>query len=288
VYLWKIENDSVLEGTKAIGDPDDYTLVDMMGDLTADGVWTVAGENYSDNRRTTTRRKPNIYKGVSTPEESIAAFGINADTSDWIVDLFTTANNDPMSIYIGSHVMDPVTAYKSTVTSPVYLVSDGYSMEESIQGDLAATTVSGFYANVTKADTGQVFTLKSADGTEKAADAAVATGDKLIVLSADSVNTSSYTLTDLAIDNNALLELVSETTGFTLTNLTDSTGSISGVVLGSLLRSVRDSVATVSDKAVLNIIDGADNLVPLQILDNNLMKVDSKVGADIYFDNRTG
>lgn len=290
MYLWKIENDSILEGTKAVGDADDYTLVDMIGDPVADLIWSVAGVSYIDNSRTTTRRKPDIYKGVTNPIESLEAFGAVGDSSDadlshWIVDLFTTANNGIMTDYIGSHIMNPVTLYISTVTSPVYLVSDGYAGEQDIQGDLASITVSEFYANVTKADTGQVFTLKSGvDGSEKGADDPVVGTDQLVVVSADGMNTTTYTLIDLPIDSNALLELVGDDTGLTISTLTDSTGSITGVIYGSMLKDLSAAVKTVSANAVLNIIDGEGNLIPLQIMNTDSVKVPTVVGDDVYFE----
>ncbi len=285
VYLWKIENDSVLEGKKPVGDPNDYTLVDMVGDPINDNIWPIAGISIGDVTRVSTRRKPNIYKGVSHPIESMEAFGTDAETSDWIVDRYTTANNAQMSQYIGSHIMDIVTVYISKVTSPIYLVSDGYKGVQSIQGDLTSTTVSGFFGNVTKADTAQVLSLHSGvNGSVKSEGDPVAGNDTLIVVSADGLNTTTYVLINLPIDNSAQLILVDTNAGLTINSLTDSTGSITGVVYGSLLKDVTAAVKTLSDNAVMNIINGEGNLIPLQLMDNNLMKVYTKVGNDIYFE----
>ncbi|MFC2090375.1 T9SS type A sorting domain-containing protein [Bacteroidota bacterium] len=284
IYLFRIDNDSILEGSKPVGDPFDYTLVDMIGDPVMDGLWSIAGGSYTNNRRSTTRRKPHIYHGVKDPFESLIAHGTHADTSDWIYDQFGTANNDQMTNYIGSHVMDPVTVYMSTVSSPVYLVSDGFAGVQTIQGDLTSTNVSVFFGNVTKADPNQAFSLHSAaNGSVKADTDAVAENDTLVVVSADSVNTTTYVLINLPIDDNANLELVDANSGLTIEALTDSTGSITGVVYGSLLKDVKDAVKTVSDNAVMNIINGEGKLIPLKILDEYLEKADTKVGNDIYF-----
>jgi hypothetical protein len=48
---------------------------------------------------------------------------------------------------IGQHFMNEPTFYKSTVTSVVYKVSDGYSMEEEIRGVVTGTSVADFLSN---------------------------------------------------------------------------------------------------------------------------------------------
>jgi hypothetical protein len=60
---------------------------------------------------------------------------------------------------IGQHFMHEPTHYKSTVTSVVYKVSDGYSMEEEIRGLVTGTTVRYFFGNLNKANENQTLTV---------------------------------------------------------------------------------------------------------------------------------
>mgnify|MGYP001006275184 CR=1 FL=1 len=61
---------------------------------------------------------------------------------------------------LGQHFMNNVTAYKSTVSSVVYKVSEGYKWDESIRGMVSGTTVSEFLANIIKADENQILKVK--------------------------------------------------------------------------------------------------------------------------------
>jgi hypothetical protein len=286
VYLFKIENDSVFEGTKPVGDPADYELVDVLGDPVADAAWSIAGTNVPSAYRGRIRTKPHVYTGARSLVESNERFGTNADDSDWTVETFNVdfSSQDDIPAYIGAHVMDPVTIYLSTVSSAVYLVSDGYAGVQTIQGDLTSTSVEVFYGNIDEADPGQVRNvLSGTDGSVKDAADPVAGSDTLVVVSADGMNTTKYALVDLPLDSNASLTTVDDPSDLTIV-IDGSVGTITGVVYGGLLKEVTAAVKTVSEHAVMNIIDGDGNLVPLQITNYNAEKVDTKVGDDIYFE----
>ena len=125
---------------------------------------------FGKSTRARYRPKPTIYTGARSIVESEERFGTHADTSDWIVEIYQVdfTNFGGIPLYIGSHTMDPVTVYLSTVSSPVYLVSDGYATEQTIQGDLSGTSVDDFYANISPVDTAQVLSLQSSvDGSVK-------------------------------------------------------------------------------------------------------------------------
>ena len=295
VYIAKIVGDSVLEGLKPVGDPADYELVDVVGDPIGDDlVWNIAGGDGVEGGTTVTkglrsriRPKPHVYTGARSIVESAERFGTHPDTTDWIAEVFNRdfLVQDDIPAYIGAHVMDVVTVYLSTVTSPVYLVSDGYAGVQTIQGDLTSTTVEGFYGNIDKADPGQALTvLSGTDGSVKDAANPVAGNDTLVVVSADGVNTTKYALVDIPLDSNAELETVDDPSDLTIELITDSTGTITGVEYGGLLKEVTAAVKTVSEHAVMNIIDGDGNLVPKQITNYDAEKADTKVGDDIYFE----
>ena len=282
VWLFHIENDAVLEGTKAVGDPMDYRLIDVLGDPIDDNIWKIAGRDVQSNNAARMRMKPHIYNGTTSLIDCMDRFGTAADNSGWILEWYTvdyTWQAGPE--YIGSHVMNSVTAHLSTVTSPVYLVSDGYAGTQTIQGDLASTTVEAFFANVTKGDIAQTLSIHSGvDGSVKGASSAVVGTDTLVVISADGTNTSSYALTNKPLDGNAVL--TTENASLTITQ-SGATGTVTGVVYGSLLKDIVADVK-VPSLAVMNIINGNGELIPLQQLDNNLVKVDTKVSDDVYFE----
>ncbi|MCP4310317.1 MAG: T9SS type A sorting domain-containing protein [Bacteroidetes bacterium] len=284
-YLFKIVGDSILDGKKSIGDPSDFELVDVLGDPIADLEWTVAGRSVKGVHRGWIKPKPYVYTGSRSLIECSESFGTHADTSDWIVNTYNNeiAHQDHIPNFIGSHVMDPVTVYISTITSPVYLVSDGYSDNETLQGDLTTTTVEAFLGNIDEADPEQVLTVLSrTDGSQKDAAMAVEGNDTLKVVSADGTNTTKYVLTDQPLDNNAVLTLADDPSDFSI-EINESVGTISGVTYGSLLKDVVAGVV-VPDLAVMNVIDSDGKLLPLQYMNYDSVKVDVLVGADIYFE----
>ncbi|MCK4922810.1 MAG: T9SS type A sorting domain-containing protein [Bacteroidales bacterium] len=283
LYLFKITNDSILEGTKAIGDPNDVDLVDVIGDANANGIWPIAGTGIGNNTRGRYRTKPNIYTGAPSIAESAERFGTHPDTSDWIVEIYGTDFEvfDDLPLYIGSHNMDPVTVYLSTLTSPIYLVSDGYATEQTIQGDLSETSADDFYANISPADTSQVLSLHSSvDGSVKTGADPVAENDTLIVTSADGRTTTKYVLINLSLSSNAVLETVNTTSYLTVDA---DNGIISGMEYGAVLKEILDSLF-VPEFAVMNVIDGAGNLIPNQLINYDSTKSDVRVGDDVYLE----
>ena len=283
LWLFHIDNDSVLEGKKPVGDPADYTLVDVIGDPVADNFWMVAGKKFNNTWRGTIIAKPNIYTGSRTVLESSKRLGTHPDTSAWIAKQYgiELPGQDNIPDQIGTHIMEPVTIYKSTVSSKVYLVSDGYGAGQWIQGDFTSATVDIFTSNLDKADSAQTLSIHSAvDGSVKAGTTTVVANDTLVVASADSLSVTMYALINLPLDSDAVLT----TEDATLTiEYSGATGSIKGVVYGSLLKDLISKI-NVPDLAVMNIINGNEELIPLQYMGNDLNKVDTKVGNDIYFE----
>ena len=285
LYMFKIVGDSVLDGLKPVGDPADFELVDVLGDPIADATWTVAGRTVTTQHRGRMRAKPYIYKGAHSLVESSERFGTHPDTSAWIVETYNNElpNQDNIPDFIGSHVMDAVTVYLSTVTSSVYLVSDGFAKGQTIQGDLTATTVEGFFGNVDKADPMQNLSVHSGvDGSVKDPATAAVGGDTLVVISADGVNKTAYALVDIPLDSDAVLTTVDDPSDLTITH-SGAEGTITGVVYGSLLKDLVAAVK-VPALAVMNVINGKGELVPMQIMNFDSVKVNTKVGADIYFE----
>jgi hypothetical protein len=163
--LYKITNDSVLNGLKPLNDPRDVELIDVIGNSDGSDFGRIEGQSYS--QATGLKRKAEIQKGNPVPS---ASFGDReAGTSEWIYT--TTAYWEtrgigwPTSHYmnsdgIGSHDFLPITEYYSTIVSGVYIVSEGYSMAETIKGPEPGITVDDFLLKIIKLDPGQTLVIK--------------------------------------------------------------------------------------------------------------------------------
>lgn len=260
-YLYKILNDSVISGLKPATNLNDFQLIEVFGGEDGNN-WVVGGKQV--NQITGYTRKPNIYKGNVDAKGS---WGTNADDSEWTMtdQAYWDKKNTPwpMNWYnicdgIGTHNMNTVTMYRSTVSSKMYKVSPGYGKKETIKGLTTGTTVTTFYANILKADPNQVLTLKSGTKVLGATDA-ITKGDSLIVISADATNTSKYILdvTTSGLSNNALLTSTKYTIG-----VTGTTGTISGIKQRELLKNVLANVV-VPAGASLTITDANDAYMSL-------------------------
>lgn len=282
-YLWKCTNDSVTNGLKPATNINDYQLIDVFG--AEDGSqWVVGG--VAVNQIYAYTRKPNIYHGNT---EAKGSWGTNADDSEWTMtnQAYWDKLNTPWPLNwynictgIGSHEMNAVTMYRSTISSKVYKVSDGYSMNETVKGVKTGTTLTEFFNNIIKADPKQTLTVKSSDGsTVRAANDALANGDVLNVLSADSTNTSAYKLsvTATGLSNNAVLT----SSKYTIT-VTGSTGTITGFNQGALLKNIVSGVV-VPAGASLTMTDQNDGYVSLNKLNYDSLYVSTIATDHVYF-----
>ena len=287
ICLFKILNDSVRNGLKPTTDIDDFKLIDVVGNGQSSTPWLLAG-NYKVNQKTGLTRKPTIYKG--NPEFN-GSFGTNPDNCEWTwvnIAILKTQGWTWWPTYIwhqadgmGSQVMDPVGIFKSTVTSTTYKVSPGYTQAETIKGLTTGTTVTGFYGNIMKADAQQTLKVKSAATGLDLADASVISkGDKLVVVSADTKNSSTYILdvTATGLSSNALLTSAKYTI-----NTTGATGTISGIPQRTLLKTVFAGVV-VPPNATLTITDASDAYVSLSKINYDSTYVNVIATDNIYFE----
>jgi hypothetical protein len=283
-YLFRIDNDSIKLGLKPATDPNDFTLIDVFG--SGDGVrQKIGGVNL--DQIMSFARKPHIYKG--NPEFK-GSWGTNPDDSEWLrtdrpywVARGYGWPNDILMITsgIGSHFMNEVTSYKSTVASVQYKVSEGYSMTETIRGVVANTSVDEFLSRILKADPGQKLTLKKATTSAVMAGADKLTnGDMLEVVSADEQNTSMYILnvTERGLSGNAIL---TSTEYFISVDVT--TGGIYNVPYGLTLREVVNNV-TLPEGASLTVIDAKNAWVPFKKMNFDTTMVDVMINDQIYFE----
>jgi hypothetical protein len=232
-------------------------------------------------------RKPHIYQG--NPEFK-GSWGTNADDSEWLMNdrpYWVSRGygwpNDILMITagIGSHFMNEVTAYKSTVASVNYKVSEGYSMTEEIKGVTENTTVEEFLSRILKADPGQTLTVKrGGTGAVLNATAVLMNGDMLEVISADETNTSAYVLdvTERGLSSNAIL-----TSDVYFISVEVTTGGIYNVAYGTTLRQIVQNI-TVPPGATMVIVDENDAWVPFQRMKYDTTMVDVVINDQIFFE----
>ncbi|MCP4312051.1 MAG: T9SS type A sorting domain-containing protein, partial [Bacteroidetes bacterium] len=269
LFIFKIISDDVINGSKAIGDPGDYELVDILANATLNGSWNIAGDSIVFNTRVDLRRKPHIQAGISTAGDG---FGTTAENSDWIVLLEENMTD------LGRHNMDSITGFISTVTSSVYLVSAGYLSPQSIQGDLSATTVSQFSGNIQKADSSQTLTMISNnDGSILSPSDIVSEGDTLQVLASKGAQTS-YILIDKPVSSDALL-----TSAALSINVNNQLGTIEGMFFGDTLRDVVEMVS-LPDFATMKVLDEDGVLVPMRQLNMMGEYNETSVTDHIWFE----
>ncbi len=293
-FMFKVLNDSVKMGLKPANDPQDFELMENWG--MGDGSrWNIGGLNA--NQVTNYMRKPEFYKAKAVPKES---FGTNTEDSEWIMqnEAYWNALNAGwpnrrlwVTLDVGKHFMNEVTSYKSTVTSIVYKLSKGYSLKESVLGVKTGTSVSEFLTGVVKADEGQTLKVKAlAGGSELAMDAILSLNDTLVVMSADSTNTTKYVLnvSEEGLSSNAVLT----SSRYNINILTNpkSAGNddagiaeIRGFDYGTSLKTIIANI-NVPAGASLDIIDGSGAYVPLKRLNYDTAYVNVTVNDNIYFD----
>lgn len=286
--LYKVMNDSVTNGTKPFFDPTDYKLVDFWGDY--ESAYAPEGDTLGSWQKWwTVQRKPDYWRGDTLPGYQ-GSWGRTPEESEWVLTTEAELEEEGLgrdNLYdnIGIHSLDPINAYKSTVSSYTYKVSDGYKWTDKdtlrIEGITTGTTVDEMIANLIKAHEDQALDVIGSDGTERAGDDAVADQDTLKVTSADSSNVSKYLLgvSEEGLNSDALLT----STEYTIDTTAGGTGTISGISMGATLKEVRDNV-TKPATAKLNVIDTAGNLVPYKHLNMDTNYVQTLATHTILFE----
>lgn len=283
IYIYKILNDSVKNGLKPATNRADFQLIELFGGLDGNN-WKPDGFD-AGSQEVGFTRKPNIYKGNTVPNGS---WNNDKALSEWThqrpadynsYNLGWPWTDIAINTGIGALTIDEVTVYRSTVSSKIYKVSPGYSQAETIRGLKTGVTVSDFFTNIIKANTLQSLTVTSGSLTLNAA-SAIKNGDVLTVLSADSTNTSKYTLSVTAegLSSNAILTSAPYTI-----KVNGTTGTIAGFSKNTPLRTVFEGVV-VPEGAELTIVNSQDAYMSLSKLNYDTAYVDVIATSDIYFE----
>ena len=283
IYLYKITNDSVKNGLKPATDRDDFELIESFGGVNTNN-WKPDGFD-AGSQLVSYTRNPNIYKGNPEPNGS---WGDTPATSEWTHKRpsdFSSFNlgwpwtDIAICTGIGAVTLNEITMYRSTVSSLVYKVSEGFSETETIRGLTTGTTVTAFYQNLLKANEGQVLSVTSG-GTELGEASVITNGSILTVVSFDGTNTSKYTLsvTEGGLSPNAVLT----STKYTI-DVTGSIGTIEGFDKNTLLKTVFEGV-TVPAGASLTIVDANDAYMTLTKLTYDTTYVNTLATDKVYFE----
>jgi hypothetical protein len=280
-FLFKILNDSIQSGEKAATDPNDFELIDVFG--TGDGSTPIVG-GLTMAQQTNYRRKPNILQGNPVFNGS---FGTDAATSEWeMKDLgYYNSKNIPWALNhlmaaenVGVHFMLPSTAYKSTISSLYYEVSPGYADDENIAGIVTGTTVEELVGKLIKIDEGQTFVFKSNGDTLDVADE-LADGDSLVVVSANLLNKTYYTLSlgeglgrdaTLSSEDYDVLE-------------SGNVGTVSNIEPGTTLIAALANVVK-ADGAKLTVLDSLGNVIPKKFMGYDSVYVNALVNDNMFFE----
>ncbi len=259
-YLLKVLNDSILDGTKIVTDPDDYELIDRF-DVISDSLAgiKIGGAN-------SIIRKPSVSKGNVDP---LGGGSETPESSEWIV------VGGHQTAGLGAHAMDPITNYLSTVTSLKLNVTAGYDDDDlSITGNIVAYTPTTIALVLDKADASQTFEFKRGE-TVLTVDQSLAEGDVLEVTSGDGRSRTIYALINSPLDNNTTL------TPKAGSGLTVNGNKVSGVTFGM---SLKETIANleVAEKSILNVLDATTGaLQPLTIRNLDSVKVDVMVSKNV-------
>ncbi len=263
-YMFKILNDSVKNGLKPATDPADFQLIETIGTGNTNTSQFITSIDVNENQSYI--RKPEYWQ----PKAAWGASFGTEETSEWMLStpeyyadqgynwpgnmLMLTSN-------IGSHRFYEVTNYASNVYSRFYKVDDGYVGDLEIRGVVEGETVEDITNKLIKAHEDQTLTfIRAGDGAKLTAEDVVADGDSLIVLSADSANTTKYILdvTVEGLSDDALLK-----SQIYDISIDDTTGTIAGIQAGTTLREVNARV-TLPAESSLYIVHDDGWLVPLQ------------------------
>ena len=196
LFLIRIDNDSIFNGLKHGGDPADYTLIDIFGTQGINNNRMVEGSFVDQMSAISLVRKNTIWKGNP---ENYGSFGTSEPGSgEW--DKYQGAVN------IGEHSYIPYTGHYTTIYSLLYDVSGGYGPGQEIGMVPPGTNAEVFLFNVYPDSPGAHLSIMNSDSTLIKTDSdSLVTGDKLIVLSATSHNSTVYTINIQQPANNALL-----------------------------------------------------------------------------------
>ena len=286
--LYKILNDSVLNGTKPLVDPYDVEVIDVVGRCNGQVWGNVSTTDATFDQNGGIKRLPQYYKGNPDPAGSFLDT-VNSKPSEWFYhneaywtsEGYNYPNNRGMICSdIGSQEIDPVTEFISTVASGSYTVSKGYSLNETIGGGVQeGITIAEFMKRIITID-GQTLTFTS-DGTVLTDTDVLKNGTVLTVVSRNKDNTTKYTISvsEKGLDNNALLT----STKYTIA-VNGSAGTIKGFEAGTKLQEVFNNVTPPANASLFGAYNEDGSYAPFTQMKYDTSYVDVIATDKIFFE----
>ncbi len=286
--LYKIVGDSVREGLKPLGDPNDVKPIDVLGRCNGNiwGLIQLPNTSYGQNSGLT--RLPSIYKGNTEPGGSFLDT-ITGRPSEWFYhdETYWSAegygypgSREKITHDIGSQELEPITEFISTVSSSSYKVSSGYSKDETISGGVqSGITLAEFKQRIIFIP-GQTITFTR--GTTVLSDAdPIQNGDQLTVISPNKDNTSRYTIiaSEIGLDNNAALT----STKYTVT-INGATGIISNFESTATLREVFENCTPPANASLYGAFKTDGSYAPFVQMKHDSTYSDVLATGNIFFE----
>lgn len=294
MFMFRILNDSVKSGLKSVDDPNDFEIIDMWGMAGPEFSWIVGDYVLGNNEaQDLYKRKPHIHKGNPVPGGALAPF--DPEACEWIrikpsVDYAGVPNQVEVALGgVGTHYMEPITQYRSTVNSMIYQVSPGFGEGQQIRGLTTGTTIAEFLTGIYKEDEDQTLTFTSGTDTLSDVNAVLSMDDVMVVLSADSSRTTWYRLdvTDEGLSSNAVLSSSRWTVDITVSPDADQEivgeATISGFEYGTTLKTIMDNL-NVPSGATATLINSKGDYVALKKLNYDTVYVATTVSPEISLD----
>ncbi len=266
MWLLKVLNDSILDGTKKVSDPSAYELIDrfeLISDSLA-GRYLLTTENSY-----TLVRKPTVSKGNL---ERIGGGNETAESSEWIVKRTTDVGwSETKGVSnIGIHIMNKVTNYLSTVTSVKLKVTTGYEGDNlTIAGSISSYSPTSIALVLDKADASQTFVFKRG-ATVLTESEALTENDVLVVTSGNGESVTTYKLINSPLDNNTSL-MAKAGSGLTVTG-----NKVTGVTAIMTLKEAVDKLV-VSPKSLLYVYDASGALQSFKVHNLDSLTFDAMV-----------
>lgn len=286
LWILHIENDSILLGEKDVTDPDDYIIVDRFHRPADIDTFYAGGMPVGTMRMV---RLPHVFEGQ--PERGVG-YGDNngrsMENSEWIRHTeeeyrdpdfppdfmgYNISGSLELGVGLGWHVQDRYTGYMSTINSLTMDVTPGYEGELTITDDLSGETVNSITEQIIKNHPEQKLEFIHDDNFIEG-NSTVADGDRLKVTSANEQYVTFYDFVNSALSSNNTL-VAKDGSELNVSGLI-----VSGFDTGATLSSVIENLI-VPDKALMNIIDQDQKLVPLNIFTFDSVKIETVVSPNI-------
>lgn len=308
--IFKIVNDSVLDGSKAMNKMQDYEEVDIVNGWSLQGSsWALYCDwELTDNRigldtvyrdtvysfaasnNSNIMRNPQVYTG--NPVDG-GSFAIQPNKRpEWFVYGSDTTGAEKNTIRnrrwhgIQKFGLHNMITYVNIpyITSTVYLVGSGLDGVQPIYGILPNTTVDQFIANIVRPDDRMELEFKTSGGSVIMGEDVIAQGATLKSTSGDGRTSVSYKLNVGSLDGN--FELASVDFDITV-NTAEKTGVIANVPFGITLTDLDAKISTKSELAIKSVTDGADYVIPHQKMNRDTILIAAGQYIDVVADSKT-